>query len=106
MGSFDIHCIIYENQRILFKWKEYMNYIEGGLVPALQKTYMNYIERDLVPALQKVVETTLLRHFGIEDEWSRGAAKRQHDLQPRPAAQSNMLNMPAAQTLTPGPSPQ
>merc|ERR1711920_475048 len=27
--SFDIHCLMYENQRMLCKWKDFMQYCEG-----------------------------------------------------------------------------
>lgn len=29
--SFDIHCLMYENQRTLTKWKEFMKYVETKL---------------------------------------------------------------------------
>merc|ERR1712051_586410 len=49
--SFDIHCIIYENHRLLFKWKEYMSYMES-VVPGVQKT------------VEKTVEDVLSKRFG------------------------------------------
>jgi len=43
--SFDIHCIIFENDRMLFKWREYMNYMESGFVPVLQKTIEECLQK-------------------------------------------------------------
>ena len=30
--SYDVHCLIYENQRLNHKWAEYMQYLEKGYV--------------------------------------------------------------------------
>merc|ERR1719416_19796 len=49
--SFDIHCIIFENHRLLHKWKEYMVYMETGFVPNVQKA----------------VEDCLTKRFGEAD---------------------------------------
>merc|ERR1740121_1316050 len=43
--SFDIHCIIFENHRMLFKWREYMTYMESGFVPVMQKTIEDCLEK-------------------------------------------------------------
>lgn len=42
--SFDIQCIIYENQRLLHKWREYMTYLEVGFPRMLAKTVEKAIE--------------------------------------------------------------
>merc|ERR1712039_872889 len=50
--SFDIHCIIFENHRLLHKWKEYMNYMDKGFPSSMKK-----IVRD-------TVDTALDKRFG------------------------------------------
>jgi len=49
--SFDIHCIIFENHRLLFKWKEYMNYMDTGLMPAVQKVVEDALEKRFGPSV-------------------------------------------------------
>merc|ERR1719384_601834 len=39
--SFDIHCIIFENHRLLYKWKEYMSFMETEFVPIMQKVMLD-----------------------------------------------------------------
>jgi len=45
--SFDIHCIIFENHRLLHKWKEYMVYMETGFMPNVQKTIEECISKQI-----------------------------------------------------------
>eukprot|EP00928_Gymnodinium_smaydae_P032882 TRINITY_DN23713_c0_g1_i1.p1 TRINITY_DN23713_c0_g1~~TRINITY_DN23713_c0_g1_i1.p1 ORF type:complete len:592 (-),score=94.03 TRINITY_DN23713_c0_g1_i1:52-1827(-) len=35
--SFDIHCLIYENSRIVHKWNQFMDYLDTGLSANIQK---------------------------------------------------------------------
>lgn len=48
--SFDIHCIIFENHRMLHKWKEYMIYMERGFMPSVLKIFENSMETRFGPA--------------------------------------------------------
>lgn len=48
--SFDIHIIIYENQRMLHKWTQYMAYLEKGFLPRIIKDVRKEIKCHLGPA--------------------------------------------------------
>merc|ERR1719215_1907684 len=43
--SFDIHCIIYENHRLIFKWNQYMKYMDDGFIPAVRKIVDDAVAR-------------------------------------------------------------
>merc|ERR550525_458152 len=45
--SFDIHCIIFENQRLLVKWKEFLAYMRSGFVPTIQRVVERVVENAL-----------------------------------------------------------
>merc|ERR1712224_218912 len=48
--SFDIHCIIYENQRLVHKWREFMVYLET----TFPKQITNLVERGVARKLNRL----------------------------------------------------
>jgi len=42
--SFDIHCMIYENHRLMYKWQDFMKYLEKGFLPSLARA-MGEVEK-------------------------------------------------------------
>lgn len=75
--SFDIHCIIFENHRLLFKWKEYMHFMENGFVPIMQKAVEQALEKRLGPKGRLVPDdsrriTTRIRTSTAEEQEASG----------------------------------
>merc|ERR1740121_484278 len=89
--SFDIHCIIFENHRLLHKWKEYMNYMESGFMPAMQESF----------------DISLEKRFGPQEEFMAGWKKLQRRPTSMPADQdrrrhrSSHLQSDSGQPLKP-----
>jgi voltage-gated sodium channel len=77
--SFDIHCLIFENHRMTYKWKEYMTYLDNHFGPAMtsavEKAFENRTQQiisTISDKVSRVVERSIeskLPHTGLLHPW-------------------------------------
>merc|ERR1712039_189178 len=78
--SFDIHCIIYENHRLVYKWQQFMKYLETGFLPLILKktsamensfndrlAHLHYEQRSSRFAAANFVSSSTAVTFGVPE---------------------------------------
>jgi len=50
--SYDVHCLLYENSRLIHKWQQYMDYLEKGFLPELLSGVTKCVENQVSPLRQ------------------------------------------------------